>query len=30
MPYNVYGDLYKGEIVEKLQEKGCNVKTFMS
>ena len=26
MPYNCLGDLYKGEIVSLLQEKGCNVK----
>lgn len=26
MPYNVYGDLYKAEVVSRLQKKGCNVK----
>lgn len=27
MPYNGIGDLYKAEIVEKLQEMGCNVQS---
>ena len=26
MPYNSKGDLYKREIVKKLQDKGCDVK----
>lgn len=26
MPYNYLGDLYKSEVVKKLQEKGCDVK----
>lgn len=27
MPYNVYGDLRKREVVQQLQELGCNVKS---
>lgn len=27
MPYNYKGDLYKGEIVKKLQDMGYNVKS---
>lgn len=27
MPYNFMGDLYKREIVEKLQKMGCDVKS---
>ena len=26
MPYNALGDLFKSEIVTKLQKMGCNVK----
>lgn len=26
MPYNRSGDLYKTDVVQKLNEKGCNVK----
>ena len=26
MPYNCYGDLYKYEVVKKLNEMGCNIK----
>ncbi len=26
MPYNRFGDLYKGEIVIRLNEMGCNIK----
>lgn len=27
MAYNIHGDLYKSEVVSRLQEKGCNVKS---
>lgn len=27
MPYNVYGDLYKSEVVARLQARGCNVRS---
>jgi len=27
MPYNYLGDLYKSEVVARLQELGCNVKS---
>lgn len=30
MPYNFLGDLYKREIVEQLQKKGCNVKSVQA
>ena len=26
MPYNVLGDLYKTEVVKRLQDLGCNIK----
>lgn len=29
MPYNFMGDLYKREIVDKLQKMGYNVKCFL-
>ena len=29
MAYNVYGDLYKREVVRRLQERGCEQKVSM-